>query len=136
MSWNMRRSHCLTCGMSRKFCNLIFFMYHFSSRMSCKRRSPYYRHAELSGMYPFPKCVYSIPRTRIFRIFFLKVWQEMFRALCRPKTQSSVVVSIKENPKVLVFPQISLLEFFHNILILRRTGASSGMFHVPCDSLI
>ncbi|GEM_PF-5430327 len=46
------------------------------------------------------------------------------------------ITPIKENPKLLMFAHISLLEFFQNILILRWTGASSGMFHVPFDSLI
>ena len=46
-----------------------------------------------------------------------------------------VVCSIK-NPKVLLLPQIALLEVFQKMLVLRRTGASSGMFHVPLHSLI
>ena len=35
-----------------------------------------------------------------------------------------------------MFSQISLLEFFQDILVLRRAGASSGMFHVPLHALI
>ncbi len=40
------------------------------------------------------------------------------------------------NPKVLMCPRISLLEIFQKILISRKAGASSGMFHVPLYSLI
>lgn len=47
-----------------------------------------------------------------------------------------MVIAIIHNPKVLMCAQIPLLEFFQEILILRRAGTSSGMFHVPFHSLI
>lgn len=47
-----------------------------------------------------------------------------------------MVIAIIHNPKVLMFAQIPLLEFFQKILVLKRTGTSSGMLYVPFHSLI
>lgn len=47
-----------------------------------------------------------------------------------------MVVFMITNPKVLMCPQVSFLEVFHKVLVLRRAGASSGVFHVPLYALI